>query len=232
MPDFESTPPLRNEAVEKIGPYTFSQEGTGQRLTQDPMLLADFALPLKKEDSVMDIGTGAGVIPLLLAWKSAVSEIVGVEIDGLAAELAVRNVEENRLASRIRIVKRDFRDLKEEFSEGSFSLVVSNPPYIKKGSGRVSPGKERAIARSEVHGELKELLAISKYLIGKGGRVCYVFPVARLFEMLKEVREAGLKARRLRFIHTSPKKAAKLFLIEAGYGGELFIEEPVYLPGC
>lgn len=218
-----------DETVEELGPYHFIQKKSGHRLTQDTVLLADFLLPLSNDDSVIDLGTGTGAIPLLLSWKSTALKIVGVEVEEGVASIARRNVELNDLASRVTILKSDFRDLKSVCPEGSFSIVVSNPPYVKAGSGRLSPVKERALARAGIMGDVSELIDASRRLAGKDGRIFYIFPVSRLFEMLKEVKKAGLKARRLRFVHTNPKKAAKLFLIEIGTEGELKIEEPVYL---
>lgn len=217
----------KDTATERIGPYSFIQ-GSGQKVTNDPLLLADFVLPLGKGDQVIDLGTGAGIIPFLLASKSRAKRITGVEIDRGACSVFERNIADNGLDGMVGAVLSDYRDLKSIFNEGSFSLVVANPPYIKAGAGRVSPKTERAAARSEVKGSLKELIDISKYLAGEKGRIAYVFPVARLFEMLDEVRGTGLKVRRLRFIHTSRSRPAKLFLIEAGQEGGLVIEEPVY----
>jgi len=216
-------------AIEKIGPYSFIQ-GSGQKVTNDPLLLVDFVLPLNDNDRVIDLGTGAGIIPFLLASKSPVKQITGVEIDREACSFFERNIAENGLEHRVEAVFADYRGLKSIYTEGSFSLVVANPPYIKAGAGRVSPEKQRAVARSEVKGTLKELIDISKYLVGKKGRIAFVFPVARLFEMLGEARVAGLKVRRLRFVHTQSRlKPAKLFLIEAGQEGKLVIEGAVLI---
>lgn len=224
-----SIPLADDEAAEEIGPYVFIQKKAGHKLTQDPVLLTDFALPLAPEDKVIDLGTGSAIIPLILAWKTPVKSIAGVEVEKRATDVALRNIEINGLNKRISVLNTDFRDLKGLYPEGSFSVVISNPPYVKAGSGRVSPSPERAMARSEVHGELKDLVDISNYLIGVKGRVFYIYPVRRLFEMLSELKGVGLLPRRLKFIHTSPRKPAKLFLIEAGRGGGLEIEGPIYL---
>lgn len=217
------------ETIESLGPYSFVQKKAGHRLTQDTVLLADFLPPLSKNDTVIDLGTGAGVIPLMLAWRSPVEKITGVEADKAAVGLAMRNVEANGLGVRVRIVGSDWRELKKYFQEGSFSIVLSNPPYSRAGSGRVSPVRERAIARSEILGGLPELIEISRYLAGESGRIFYIFPVKRVFEMAKEARAQGLEIRRLRFIHTLKDKPAKLFLIELGRKGELEIEGPVFI---
>ncbi len=218
---------MTNNKIEQIGPYSFIQ-GSGQKVTNDPLLLVDFVLPLNVDDQVIDLGTGTGIIPFLLASKSRAKRITGVEIDREACSVFERNIADNRLEGGVEAVFADYRDLKSIYKEGSFALVVANPPYIKAGAGRVSPKTERAVARSEVKGTLRELIEISKYLAGEKGRIAYVFPVARIFEMLDEVRGAGLKVRRLRFNRTSRLKPAKLFLIEAGQEGDIAIEEPVY----
>lgn len=217
------------ETAEEIGPFIFLQRKNGFKLTQDPLLLVDFTLPLNEDDIVIDLGTGSGIIPLLLAWKSPVKRIVGIEAEENAAMAAQKNVEINSLSSKIFIIKKDFRDLKNIYAEGSFSVVVSNPPYVKAGSGRISPVKERAGARAEIFGGLSDLLEISRYLAGETGRIFYIFPVLRLFEMLREVKKIGLNAKRLKFIHTKADKPAKLFLIEIGSEGGLTIEEPVFI---
>ncbi|MBI5642986.1 MAG: methyltransferase [Deltaproteobacteria bacterium] len=214
--------------IEQIGPYSFIQAG-GQKVTNDPLMLVDFVLPLNDNDRVIDLGTGAGVIPFLIASKSRAKRITGVEIDREACAVFERNIADNNLEDRVEAVLADYRALKSKYKEGEFSLVVANPPYIKAGAGRVSPKQDRALARTEVAGGFKELIEVSRYLAGDKGRIAYVFPVARIFEMLEEVRGAGLKVRRLRFIRTSRSKPAKLFLIEAGRQGELVIEEPVLI---
>ncbi len=205
-----------DEILESLGPYFFVQRKAGHRLTGDTVTLAEFVIPaLTENDSVIDLGTGTGAIPLLLAWKSAVRFITGVEIDAATAGTAVKNVSANGLEDRIEIINRDFRELKGLFPEGAFSVVVSNPPYMKSGTGRVSPKKERAGARAELYGGLSDLIEISAWLAGRGGRIFYVFPLARLAEMRAELGKAGLEERRVEFPASKPGKEPDLFLIEA-----------------
>ncbi|HXI09303.1 MAG TPA: methyltransferase, partial [Thermodesulfobacteriota bacterium] len=184
-----------------------------------------------KTDSVIDLGTGTGGIPLMLSCRTPVQRVTGVEIDAEAASVARRNIEANGLEDRVTIIEGDYREVAGSFSEGAFTVVVSNPPYVKAGTGRVSPSRGRDAARCELRGGLKDLVAASRHLAGDTGRAYFVFPVARLFEMLRELKQAGLKTGRLRFVHTDKKKPARLFLIEAGRGAglELKIEEPLFL---
>ncbi len=218
-----------DETAEEFGPYRFIQKERGQKLTADTLLLAEFLLPLDETESVIDLGTGTGAIPLILAWKTGVTRLEGVEVDDGAASIARKNIEANGLSSRVSISKMDYRDLPGLYPERSFSAVVSNPPYVKAGSGRISPVRERAVARAEVMGGLGDLIGVSRHLAGRDGRIFYVFPVLRLFELVGELKRMGLKARRLKFIHTDKDKPARLFLIEAGRTGELRIEEPLFL---
>ncbi|MBI5902174.1 MAG: methyltransferase [Deltaproteobacteria bacterium] len=217
--------------VEKIGRYSLIQSGSGQKLTEDTLLLADFILPLKKDDIVADLGAGPGALALILASRSPVKRIVCVEVQRPLCGLALENVAINGLTDRVEVIEKDFRELPAIYPEGSFSLIVSNPPYMKAGEGRVSPVKERAISRTGIFGGLEELIDASKYLCGPYGRICYVFPARRLDEMCAEIERAGLRKRRLRLIYTRMDREAKLFLIEAGKKGELKVEEPVYLRG-
>lgn len=219
------------ETLEPIGPYTFIQKRSGNRYTQDCVLLVDFVLEnIGKGSKIIDLGTGTGIMPVLIAAKTAAgvtsceTEITGIEVvDGCAA-LAERNVRLNGLSSRIKIVTGDFRNLgmtpcgSADYPEGAFDIVISNPPYTKAGAGRQSPDPARRIGRSEVMGGLKDLLTASSYLAGRHGRMFFVFPVARMNEMLFDMKALGLGPLRILREGVTPcdGKNAKIFLIEAG----------------
>ncbi len=219
----------KEKTPEALGPYGFIQRISGHKATEDPVLLVDFLGPLDEKASVIDIGTGTGVIPLLLAWKTRAARITGVEVQPGLLEEARKNVALNGLEDRVELIEGDFRDLPALFAEGSFSMVVSNPPYVKADAGRSCPDASRAVARSEVLGTLADLLRVSSHLAGRDGRVAYIFPVSRLDEMLSGLVAVGFKPGRLRVIHTAADGAAKLFLVEAGRTGTLKVEGS--LPG-
>ena len=213
---------LLDETLDELGPYKIIQKKRGYRFSEDSIRLAEFVLPLKSTDSVIDLGTGSGVIPLILAQKSPVQNIVGIEIQEGLAEIAKRNVELNTLSSRIKIIKGDFRILGTDFKSvptkletGQFSVVISNPPYTKPVSGRISPQSERAMARMEFTCSLDKLIKVSKYLLAENGRACYSFPVLRLNEMLSVVEDNRLKLSKLEFIRPRVGCNVKRFLIEA-----------------
>lgn len=217
-----------DETVERLGPFYFIQKKKGHRLTSDSVLLSEFIPDITDQSRVIDIGAGTGAIPLLLAGRSQAA-ITAVDVEPGACETAKRNFEANNLVGRCKVINSDYRGLPDIYPAGSFDIVVSNPPYTKKGTGRPSPCKERQMARSEVLGGLSDLIAVSRHLAGDHGRIFYVFPVARLFEMLREIKMARLCVVRLRFIHFDRKKAARLFLIEIALRGTLTIEAPQFV---
>jgi tRNA1Val (adenine37-N6)-methyltransferase len=232
MPERKKRPgALTDLAVEALGPFKFMQSPpkAGHRLTTDSVLLAEFVQPIDKGCRVADLGTGTGAIPLLIIAKAPGAHVTGIEIDRDLAAIARENVSINGLEDKIEIIEGDLREAAKQYPEGAFGVVVGNPPYVRKGAGRVSPVRSRAIARSEELCTLPELIRASCHLAGKKGRIAFVYPVSRLAGMLKELEKAGFKAIKLRFIHSGKKKEAGLFLIEAGRAGDMKVVEPVFL---
>lgn len=220
---------MKRDSPENLGPYSFDQKKAGLRLTSDSVALAEFAArSITEKDNVADLGTATGALLLMLAWKTSAKGLLGVEVDVQACDGARRNVEANGLGGRVSVLNADYRDLPGMYAEGSFSVVVSNPPYTKAGCGRLSPKAARAAARSEVLGGLADLVRVSSHLAGEEGRTFLVYPVERLEELLAEAGKSGLLARRLRFIHAGKAKEAKLFLVELGRRGGLELEEPLF----
>lgn len=195
------------------GEVKILQPRTGYRFSLDPLLLASFAdIPAKAR--VADLGTGSGVIPLLLAGAGKGREFVGIELQEELAERAARSVALNGLAERIRIVRADLRDLPVEFKAGSFAAVVSNPPYRKPASGRVAPGAERGAARHELAGGLTDFLRAAAFLLNSGGRFFIIYLAERLAELCDEMRTFRLEPKLLRLVHSRIGEPAKLVLVE------------------
>ncbi|MBI5235555.1 MAG: methyltransferase domain-containing protein [Deltaproteobacteria bacterium] len=199
--------------VSPLGRYSFQQGKRGLRLTTDTVLLARFA---RREWAapIIDLGCGYGPIPLLLADAFGDCPITGVEIAPEAAAVAVKNVEMNGLQDRITILNADIRELPGVFPRGSFPIVVSNPPYMKVGSARMSKDRQRAIARFELTCALRDLITTSAHLAGETGRIFFVYTADRFDELLEEARCAGLDPVRVEFVRTAPDKPVKRFLIE------------------
>ncbi|NOS35986.1 MAG: methyltransferase, partial [Deltaproteobacteria bacterium] len=154
-----------NETIENLGRFRLIQSRRGYRYSVDSLLLSRFVLPIRKGERVIDIGTGSGVIPLLLLQDEVGQRITGVEVQKRLFNLAERNLALNNLTGRMELIHADYRELRRLRKRGSFDLIVSNPPYVKKGCGRVSAIEDRAIARMEHLGSLSELVEISSYLL-------------------------------------------------------------------
>jgi tRNA1Val (adenine37-N6)-methyltransferase len=198
----------------------------------DAVLLSQF-IKIRKNERVMDLGTGCGILPLLLSHTTKAHSFVGVEIQKGLAECAEKNVVLNHLEDRISILMQDFRELKEIFPPGSFDVVLSNPPYRKYRTGRINPSIEKAIARHEIKGTLEDLISIASYLLPPKGRCYTIFPALRTVDLLMALRDGQLEPKRLQFVHPRIGEEAKFILTESikTSGVELKLMEPLILHG-
>ncbi|MFV1951530.1 MAG: tRNA1(Val) (adenine(37)-N6)-methyltransferase [Nitrospinota bacterium] len=206
------------------------QSENGYRYSLDPFLLADFT-SASKGDRIIDLGAGNGILSLLLSRKFKRSGILGLEIQDSLVEIARQNVLTNRLEHRIEIIKGDIKDVYLLFKEGSFDITVSNPPYRKIESGRISPNPERAIARHEIAITLLELLRGCGYLLRNLGRAFFIYHPSRLKELLQGMKRSGINPCCIRFIHSKAWGEAKMVLAEGIKNGkeELIIMDPLII---
>lgn len=196
----------------------------------DAVLLANF-VDVKKKDNVIDLGTGTGIIPILLAEKTLAQSIVGIEIQSDMSEMASRSVRMNNLEEKIKIVCIDMKQSMKYFEPGSFNVVVSNPPYISKGSGLVNPLDTKAISRHEIMCSLEDVISISAKLLTSGGQFAMVHRPHRLVDIVSLMRSYSVEPKYLQLIHPQAKKKANLMLIKGTKGGrpELKMMEPLYI---
>jgi len=196
----------------------------------DAILLANFA-DVKKGDKVIDLGTGTGVIPILLAGKTQASKIVGIEIQAEMAEMALRSVKLNSLEDRIEIITGDIKDSARYFGSSKFNVVVTNPPYISKGSGVINPSDSKALSRHEILCTLEDVIRAAGTLLVPGGQFAMVHRPERLVDILYLMRNYKIEPKYIRFVHPSPYKKANLLLVKgAKYGKpELKMMEPLYV---
>lgn len=212
------------------GDLQIIQPQQGFRFSIDPLLLAGFA-PSKTGERWMDLGCGSGVLPLLLARREAGLQITGVEIDLASAERARRNVILNKLEEQIDIIHGDLRELRQTQGAQSCDVIITNPPYRRPESGRISAGADRASARHEVHGRLDDFLEASHYLLKNGGRFYAIYLTERLPELLRKMSAKKIEPKRLRCIHPRRTNDANLVLIEGRRSGRpgLTITTPLFL---
>ncbi|MBP3656696.1 MAG: tRNA1(Val) (adenine(37)-N6)-methyltransferase [Clostridia bacterium] len=194
------------------------QRPDGFRFGTDAVMLADFAAP-RNGDHICDMGTGTGVLPLLLSARAEGTTCDAFEIQQEVADMAQRSVLLNDLQARIRIHHADCRDAAKIIGYECCHLVVSNPPYTRQGAGLISPEKTRALSRSDSDCALEEWIAACGRVLRNGGRLCCVFPAPRFLELCDAMRGARIEPKRVCFVASRPEAAPKLVLAEGLKGG-------------
>ncbi len=213
------------------GELAVCQEKHGYRFAVDAVLLAGLSR-VKPGDRIIELGTGCGVILLVLACRHpGLRGMAGVEIQPELARLARKNVQENRLADRIEIVEGDLRQVPSRFEPASFDLVLSNPPYRKPGSGRINPNRQKAVARHELAAALPDVFAAAHHLLPHGGRLALIYPASRIGHLLSCAAAGGFSPKSLTIIYSRPGSPGRLMHVECRKAGgeEARVEAPFYI---
>jgi len=202
----------------------------GYRYSIEPFLIADFA-KLYSEYRLLDIGTGCGIIPLLITTQIELKEIVGIEIQKSLYDFAVSNISNNDLSQKVRLIHGDFIKTTIDDDNQPFDIIVSNPPYRKLNTGRINPKHEKAIARHELSITLETLIKKAGKLLKHQGTFCMAYPPTRLNEVQEKLHSHKLFPSRIRFIHGSSDAEARIFLIEAvkEHQVDCIIEPPLFI---
>lgn len=194
----------------------------------DAVLLSGFAA-VKKGERVLDLGTGTGIIPILLTAKTEGEHFVGLEIQEESADMARRSVRYNHLEDKVDIVTGDIVEASRLFALASFDVVTSNPPYMNDAHGLKNPADAKAIARHEVRCTLDDVVREGTRVLKPGGRFFMVHRPRRLIEIIQTMKQYGLEPKRMKFVHPYADREANMVLIEAvrGGGALLKVEPPV-----
>ncbi|MCD6320325.1 MAG: methyltransferase, partial [Candidatus Desulfofervidaceae bacterium] len=186
----------------------------------DVFILAIF-ISLKKNETVLELGTGCGIIALLLAVRyPQLKKIIAVEIQSVLAQLAKKNIILNKFEHLIDILETDMRQVPWLFPPSNFDVVVSNPPYYPLGTGRLNPQEEKAIARHEIKSSLLEVVKIAQYVLKDKGRLYLIYPASRCIHLFVNLRQYNLEPKRLRVVYPYVDKEANFILVEAIKGGK------------
>jgi tRNA1Val (adenine37-N6)-methyltransferase len=207
------------------------QSKTGCRFSVDALLLFDFVY-MKRVEKIADLGAGSGIVGILLAKGYPDAKVTLFELQDNLVKLAEKNVLLNLLEDRIRVVRCDIRTLHNlRLTPHAYDLAVSNPPFRRLKSGRISIEDEKAIARHEIKLRLEELIATASHLLKAKGRFYIIYHPHRLSEIMEKLRKRGLEPKRLRFVHSNISSEAKMVLIESVKGGRigLKVERPLYI---
>nr|MBP7322932.1 methyltransferase [Deltaproteobacteria bacterium] len=182
-------------------------------------------------DRVIDLGTGCGIIPLILARSGAGRNILGIEIQDELADIARRNVLLNDLSDRITIERYDVRHLCTLLPASSFDSVIANPPFRSVSSGRINPERQKSIARHELMLTLSDIVKASHHVLTTPGRLFMIYPARRMVDLLCELRAQHIEPKSIRMIHGRQNQRAKLVFVEGvkEAGVELEVQEPLIL---
>jgi tRNA1Val (adenine37-N6)-methyltransferase len=194
----------------------------------DAVLLSGFAaVPEGKQ--ALDLGTGTGIIPILLRAKTQGKKFVGLEIQPEMAEMARRSVALNQLEDSVEIVTGDMKEASQIFGRGTFDVVTSNPPYMEDTHGLKNPEDAKAIARHEVCCNLEDVIREGAAVLKSGGHFYMVHRPRRLVDIITTMREYGLEPKRIKMVHPYVEEEANMVLIEGVRGGgrQMRVEKPL-----
>lgn len=203
--------------------YQIIQKKDGFCFGMDAVLLSGFAA-VKPGEKAIDLGTGTGIIPILLEAKYEGEHYTGLEIQDEVAEMAARSVALNHLEEKISIVKGDIKEASRLFGAASFDVVTSNPPYMNDAHGLKNPDLPKAIARHEVLCTLDDVAREAAKLLRPGGRFYMVHRPHRLIEIITALTKYKLEPKRMKMVHPFVDKEANMVLIEAVRGGKSMIK--------
>lgn len=195
------------------GNLTIAQSPSGYRYSLDALAVADFS-ELSPDDRVLDLGTGCGVIAIILAGRYPNARLFGIELLKEQVDIARQNIHDNRLTDRVTIFHQDIKTLFPALIGGPVDVVISNPPHIRHAAGRTNPDPRIAMARHEIAVTLKDILAAAHRMLRPGGRLIMVYPANRLADLVSGMRQAGIEPKRLTMVHTRPDAPARRLLIE------------------
>lgn len=199
---------LSDETLDTLlnGKLRIIQKRKGYRFSLDAVVLSNF-VRVSDDERVVELGTGSGIISLLLACRCMHMKIIGIEIQPELVDMATKNVQLNELQERVEIIQCDIRRPETCFKPGTFDVVIFNPPYRKIRSGRINLDRQKAIARHEITGTIGDFCSAGAYLLRRGGRCYMIYKVRRMAELFSSMRLSGIEPKRMRsFIRGMQRK--------------------------
>lgn len=197
----------------------------------DSILLTDFAKEIKEGSQVIDLGTGTGIIGILLSKKINPSKIIGVEIQKEVYEMAKKSIKLNQLEEKFKIINANIKDLQNILQMNTFDAVVTNPPYKKIGTGITNENEKKLISRHEITASLEDFIKITSKLLKDKGNLYIVHRPDRLIDIIENLRKFKLEPKKIKYVYPTQGKDANLVLIKATKNAKPFlkIEKPLYV---
>ena len=204
------------------------QPKIGYRFSLDAFLLAGFVKP-KRKDQILELGSGCGVVSLLLAYRHPKNKFIGLEIQTRLVRCFQMNIKANQMEKRVFAIQGDLR--RPPFRPHSFDLVLTNPPFYPVGRGRLPPHEEDKLARHEILAGLEHVAQTAQNLLKPKGRLDLIYPASRLDYLLNILDEYLFRPKTLRLVHSYPGDEGRLVLLEAVKGGgrELRVLPPLFI---
>ncbi len=213
------------------GRISVKQPLNGYRFSIDAVILGNLA-EIKPCGRVLDLGTGCGVIPLILCFRHPdTGRIYGAEIQEELAQIAKDNAADNKMNDKITVLHTDIKKITPEDTGGRVEAVVCNPPHFAHKSGRINPDSQRAVARHEIAMTLSDLTAGASRMLLPEGKLTIIYPSERLADLLAAMRQSGIEPKKLRMIHPGPGAPALRILVRGikGKNPGLTIEPPLFI---
>lgn len=197
----------------------------------DSILLSDFAKEIKKDSKVVDLGTGTGIISIMLCAKTKLSKIIGIEIQKEVYEMAKKSIKLNNLEDKFEIINENIKNIDKILEIGTFDAVVTNPPYKKINTGIINEFEKKSISRHEITAQLEDFIKITFSLLKNNGTLYIVHRPERLVDIIELLRKYKLEPKTLKFVYPMQNKEPNLILIKAIKNAKPFlkIEKPLYV---
>ena len=198
----------------------------------DSVILSEFAKDIKNNSTVIDLGTGTGILGFLMLAKTNIKNVVGVEIQQEVAEMAKRSILLNNLEEKFKIINCNIKNIFENVEKESFDAVITNPPYKKLNTGGKNINEKKLISRHEITADIFDFISVSKQLLKDRGILYMVHRPERLADIIYGLKSNKLEPKKIRFIYSKEgSKEAKLVLIKAVKNGGQFlvVENPLYI---
>ena len=227
---------IKLEENERIDDLEFKnlkviQNKNGFCFGMDAVLLSNFAKNIKRNATVLDLGTGTGIIPILLCGKTELKKVIGVEIQEEVAKMAKKSILLNSLEGRFEILNCNIKELNKIYKKQTFDVIVTNPPYKKQDSGIVNENEKKVISRHEITANLEDFIKIAKDLLKDKGELYMVHRPERLVDILELMRKYRIEPKVLKMVCPNKNKEPNLVLIKGVKNAKPFlkIEKNLYV---
>ena len=232
----EENKKIKLEENERIDDLQFKnlkiiQNSKGFCFGMDSVLLSDFAKNIKNNSVVLDLGTGTGIIPILLCGKTNLKKVIGVEIQEEVYNMAKKSIKLNNLENKFEIINKNILDLDKIFEKNTFDVIVTNPPYKKKEAGIKNDDERKIISRHEITANLEDFIKVSKDLLKDKGELYMVHRPERLVDILSLMRKYKIEPKLLKMVFSNKNKEPNLVLIKGIKNAKPFlkIEKNLYI---